>query len=243
MDLYQKLLADIPLSGLVHGAPPTSAMELIAVVFTILSVAGATKLKISQYPVGIIGTIFYSFVFLNAKLYSSLALNVYFTVIQLYGWWYWMYGARKPAVVDYDAGGAGVEVQAAFRTKPPIGDWPWKVVAVWGLVAVALSVLVGNTVARYLHGSSALLDAAILSASVLAQFLLDRKQIKSWFVWMVVNVLSIIVYSEQKLVVSGVLYAALLVNAVYGYWNWRKQMRAKGPPGLMVEVWDKGTRV
>lgn len=213
MQLYHWLLTPISLAWAMKGAPPTSWMEIIAVIFTILSVFAATKLKISQYPVGIIGTIFYSFVFLDAKLYSSLTLNIYFTVIQLYGWYFWMYGGKNDLHLT----------NGMILRPPPIGNWSWKVVGLWGLVASAISVGVGYLVARFLHGSNAFLDAAILALSVLAQFLLDRKQIKSWFVWMAVNVLSVIVYGGQKLVVSEVLYVALFFNAIYGYWNWLKE--------------------
>lgn len=211
VDLYHNMLAPIPLGGY----PPTSAMELLAVVFTALSVFGATRLKIAQYPVGMLATILYSCVFVDARLYSSVALNVYFTVIQIYGLYFWMFGGKSRTA----------EVGRLKLREPPIGDWPWRIVALWGAVAAVLSVLVGYAVARYLDGSSAFMDAAILALSVLAQFLLDRKQLKTWIFWGVVNVLSVVVYGiQQHLLVSGVLYAGLFVNAFVGYCHWRKKM-------------------
>jgi nicotinamide mononucleotide transporter len=235
MEFYQSLLAPIPLTMFAADAPPTSIMELLAVLFTALSVFGATRLKIAQYPVGILATVLYSFVFIDAKLYSSLALNVYFTIIQLYGLWFWTYGGRR-AIDD-------LHLSNGLKIRPPkIGDWSWKVVGLWGIAATAISAVVGYLVAKYLNGSSAFMDAGILAASVLAQFLLDRKQLKSWYIWMVVNVLSVIVYGfQQHLVVSGVLYAVLFVNAFIGLAHWKKEM-AKKPLGG-IEVWEKGTRV
>lgn len=233
MEFYHALLAPIALTMFSPDAPPTSIMELLAVVFTALSIFGATRLKIAQYPVGIIGTILYSFVFIDAKLFSSLALNVYFTVIQLYGMWYWMYGGD---IDTHFSNGAILKI-------PPIGNWKWKTVGIWAVGATAISALTGYLVAKYLNGSSAFLDAGILSASVLAQFLLDRKQLKSWIIWMVVDVLSIIVYGvQQHLLVSGILYVAALLNAFYGYAHWKKEMTKAPSPGG-IEVWEKGTRV
>ena len=235
MDLLASLLKPIPLTAIAAQAPPTSIMELLAVVFTVLSVFGATRLKIAQYPVGIIATVLYSFVFFDAKLYSSLALNIYFTVIQLYGWYFWMYGGRR-AVDD-------LHLSNGLKLRPPkIGNWPWKTVGLWAVVAAIISFIVGELVAKYLHGSSALLDAGILSASVLAQFLLDRKQLKSWYIWVVVNVLSIIVYGfQQHLLISGILYTALLLNAFYGLAHWKAAKKAEDAP-KGIEVWEKGTR-
>lgn len=210
-DLYHRLLAPVKLGSYA----PTSAMELLAVVFTALSVLGATRLKIAQYPVGILATILYSLVFVDAKLYSSLALNVYFTIIQLYGLYYWMFGGKsRTAAIGW-----------LKLREPLIGDWPWRVVALWGSLAAATSVLVGFVVSKYLHGSSAFMDAAILALSVLAQFLLDRKQLKSWIFWGVVNVLAVVVYGfQQRLLVSGILYTGLFINAFVGYFHWRKVM-------------------
>ncbi len=193
-------------------------MEILAVIFTAASVVGATRLKIAQYPVGILATILYSFVFVDAKLYSSLALNVYFTVIQLYGLYFWMFGGKVGTT----------DVGRLKLREPPIGDWPWRIVAFWGAMAAATSVLVGYAVAKYLNGSSAFMDAAILALSVLAQFLLDRKQLKSWIFWGLVNVLAVLVYGfQQHLLVSGFLYAGLFVNAFAGYFHWRKVMAAQ----------------
>lgn len=230
MELYQWLLA--PLFWFGKDNAPTSYMELLAVIFTIASVFGATRLKIAQYPVGIIATVLYSCVYLNAQLYSSLVLNVYFTAIQLYGLYFWMYGGKADPMKE----------QGLLTIKePPIGNWSWKVVAAWAFPAALISIAVGAFIAKFLQGSSAFADAAILSASVLAQFLLDRKQLKSWFVWMVVNVLSVYVYGfQQQLVVSGVLYAALFFNAIYGYLHWRAKYRQQAAG--TIEVWDKGAR-
>lgn len=217
MDLYHNLLAPIPIHILGGEYGATSWMEILAVLMTIGSVFGAVKLKIAQYPIGILATILYSFVFIDAKLYSSLALNIYFTVIQLYGWYFWSFGGTKVTS----------KATLALR-EPPIGNWSWMTIAPWGCAAIVASGITSYFVAKYLNGSSALLDAGILSASILAQFLLDRKQLKSWNIWMVCNVLSVTVYGfQQHLVVSGILYAVLLINAFYGLTVWKREYNAQ----------------
>ena len=190
----------------------TTPLELIAVILTIICVFGASRLKVMlQYPVGILGTICYFFVFKDAGLLSSAALQVYFTAIQLYGWWYWLYGAKT-------------EVSGrTIRHRPGIGNWNWSIVFGLGLVAIVVSTIISSIVNSFFDAQAVFWDSMILSLSVLAQFLLDRKQIKTWFVWGAVNVLSIYVYGiTQGLWVSGILYCALLVNVFYGYYNWNR---------------------
>lgn len=201
----------------------TTPLELIAVVLTILSVWGATQLKVSlQYAVGILATATFFFVFKNAGLISSAALQVYFTVIQLYGWWYWLYGAKQVARTD----ASGVIVESAKRVPPSIGNWSWASVGGVLFIATAISVPVSTIVNDMFNAKAVFWDTLILSFSVLAQFLLDRKQIKTWFVWGAVNVLSIYVYGfVAGLGVSGVLYAILLANVFLGYTTWKKASR------------------
>ena len=94
-------------------------IELLAGALTLASVLLAVRLKTALYPVGMAATVLYFVVFWHAKLYASAALQVYFTLVQVYGWWFWLRGAKGEA--------------------PPIGDWPWRTVALWGAAAAAFN--------------------------------------------------------------------------------------------------------
>jgi nicotinamide mononucleotide transporter len=179
-----------------------SPLELAANLLTIASVLLTVHLKRSLYPVGMVATALFFFVFWDAKLYASAGLQVYFTLIQLYGWWYWTRG---------DQG-----------REPPIRDWPWRTVLGLGLVAAAFTGLVSLALYRFTDARAPLLDTAILALSVLAQFLLDRKQMKNWAIWGLVDVLSIGVYAGQGLWLTAGLYVILFANVFYGWAVWRK---------------------
>lgn len=72
----------------------TNWLEVIASITFGISVILANFRHKILYPIGIIGTILFFFVFWFANLYSSAGLQVYFTFIQLYGWWFWMKGNK-----------------------------------------------------------------------------------------------------------------------------------------------------
>jgi nicotinamide mononucleotide transporter len=177
-------------------------LEVAANVLTLISVLLTVFVRVSLYPVGIAATALFFFVFWQAHLYASAGLQVYFTLIQLYGWWFWLRGDNGRA--------------------PAIGDWSWSFVALLALPAMLFTLAVSWALDRFTDAHSAFLDSAIFAASVLAQFLQDRKQMKSWAVWAVVDLLSVVVYLGQKLWLTSGLFALLLVNCAWGWAAWRQ---------------------
>lgn len=180
-------------------------VEATATALTLISVLLAARLKVALYPIGIAATALFFFVFLEAKLYASAALQVYFTAFQIYGWWFWLRGDRGRA--------------------PAVGDWPWRTIALLAIPTMALTAAISLALAVWTDAAAPLGDTAILALSVLAQFLLDRKQLKSWIVWAAVNILSIGVYSASGLGMTALLYLVLLANTVHGGLNWRAARR------------------
>ena len=203
MDILATLLAPMQLFGL--SWITTSWMELLATIFTVACVIMANFRLKSLYPVGIMGTILFFFVFWDAKLYSSAWLQVYFTLIQIYGWWFWL------------RGNAGNE--------PPIGNWSWNTVAVLLIPAAIITVMISMVLAGLTDAKLAFWDTAILVLSVLAQFLLDRKQQKHWVIWGVVNVIAVAVYSQQGLWLTTITYVVLFFNAFVGWKMWKDAQR------------------
>ena len=181
-----------------------SLLEIAAAALTLASVLLTSHLKKALYPVGLLATGLYALVFWNAQLYASAALQAYFVVIQVYGWWFWSRGDRG--------------------REPMIGTWGWRVVGLLLIPASILTLIVSMALARLTDAAVPLGDTAILALSVLAQFLLDRKQIRHWAVWAVTDVIAIAVYGGQGLWVTAGLYVLLLANVGYGWMRWRRAL-------------------
>ncbi len=181
-----------------------SLLEILANVLTLISVLLTVHLRKSLYPVGLVATVLFFFVFWQARLYASAGLQIYFTVVQLYGWWFWSRGNHGK--------------------EPPVGDWPWRVVAPWALVALVLTGVIAFGLYRFTDAHMPWGDTAILALSILAQFLLDRKQIKNWTVWGAVDILSVYVYASQHLWLTAGLYVILFANVIYGWLTWRREL-------------------
>lgn len=192
-----------------------SPLEIAATILTLASVLLAVKRRIVQYPVGIVGAVLFFFVFQQARLYSSAALQLVFIAVQVYGWWFWLRGDR----------GGRPRITGLLPSPLPAAA----LAAVITLSVGAAAASLGAISSRVTGAEMAAPDAAIFGASVLAQFLLGRKKLETWVVWALVDAVAIPVYAAQGLGITAVLYAGLLFNTGWGYFEWRKEMRGLGP--------------
>jgi nicotinamide mononucleotide transporter len=181
-------------------------LEIFATIFTVACVLLANVRSTWQYPIGIIGTTLFFFLFWQIGLYSSAVLQILFCAVQIYGWWFWLKGdnGNKPKIKAFDfyKWGAGALIGTLF-----------------------LGAGIGHLVGTFSGAAMPTMDAQILSFSLLAQFMLDRKIKENWLVWAIVNAVSVYVYASQGLMITTVLYAGLFINAFVGYFLWNKEYK------------------
>ncbi len=180
-------------------------IEIAAALLGVVNVALVVRRSIWNYPFAIAMVALYFFVFVDAKLYSDALLQIFFLVINLYGWWNWSRSTR----VD-----AGVAVE---RLRPG-QRWAW-------LAGTAAASLVwGLGMARFTDAAAPFADATIAGLSVSAQILQSLRKFESWLLWVVVDVLAIGLFLYRGLHVTAALYALFLVLAVGGLVAWRRKL-------------------
>lgn len=182
----------------------TDPLEIAATALTLACVVLAVKRSLWQFPTGILGTGLGFFVFWNAQFYSSAVLQPIFILIQIYGWWFWVRGNNA--------------------TAPPIRTTPPAIVIGGMLAALAIALMGASALKIWTDAAMAHADAAILALSIFAQVLLSLKRIENWFVWVVINALSVFVYASGGLWLYTALYAFFFFNAFWGWWEWRKEL-------------------
>jgi nicotinamide mononucleotide transporter len=181
-------------------------MELAAAALGVVNVALVVRRSVWNYPFGIAMVALYFFVFLEARLYSDALLQIFFLVVQLYGWRVWV---RSPKA----DGGVAVERMA------PRGR------LLWLAGAAAASALWGLGMASFTNAAAPYADAAIAGFSVSAQMLQSLRRVESWVLWIGVDVLAIAVYLSRGLEVTAGLYALFLVMSCVGLWSWWRRLR------------------
>ena len=184
-----------------------TTVEIIAVAFGLACVWLTIRQNIWCWPTGLVMVLLYIAIFYQARLYSDMLLQVVYVFLQIYGWHYWLHGGR-----DVHAGAAVIS-----RLSAPA-------VTAWMFVAVVSIAALGFTMDRYTDADLAYWDATTTVLSLIAQWLLGRKVLESWALWIAVDVLSIGIYSVKELYLSAGLYAVFLVLATLGFIAWSRAM-------------------
>jgi nicotinamide mononucleotide transporter len=183
-------------------------IELIAALFGLTSVWLCVRRNIWNWPVGLVQVVLYAWVFFGARLYADFGLQLIYIVLQLYGWYHWLRGGQRDATHEL-----------------PVTRWPVQIAVVWLVIAAFATAVEGFLLRRYTNAAFPYWDGAIAVLSLLATYLLARKVLENWLIWITVDVLGIGVYFAKDLYVTAGLYAVFLCMATAGWFAWRKNWR------------------
>jgi nicotinamide mononucleotide transporter len=180
-------------------------LENVAVAFGLASVYLSTREKISSWPTAIVNVGIFFFVFWKAKLYADAVLQIVYLVLSVYGWYEWLFGGEKKS---------RLQVSRARAI-----DW-----MVLVPLAVVFAVALGFFLARHTDSPVPYLDASLTAASLVAQWMMTRKQLENWMVWIVADIVYVPTFLARHLPSTAVQYAVFLVLAVMGHISWRKSL-------------------
>jgi nicotinamide mononucleotide transporter len=187
-----------------HGS---SCLEAVAVIFGIISVYLSTRENIWSWPTALINVALFSALFLKSGLYSDTGLQVVYFVLSLYGWYEWLYG------------GAGHTAIRVTRTSR-------KTWAVLGGIGVVVWALLGTITSRLPGTALPYVDAATTTISLLAQWMMTRKLIENWLIWIAVDVVYVGMFIYKGLYLTSFNYGIYLILAVMGYIAWKRSLVA-----------------
>ena len=186
-------------------------LETLAAVLGLANIVLLVRRSIWNYPFGIAMVALYAHLFFREKLYSDALLQVFFLVIQIYGWWAW-----------WRAGGVEHKVEVMRLTGPARIAW----------IAVIALLSLGWGTMMHLHTDAFApwWDATILVSSIAAQILLARRMIENWVLWILIDIASIPLYLIKHLPNTAVLYFVFLVMCVFGLRQWARAERGDVAP-------------
>lgn len=183
-----------------------SFVELFAALTGFIAIYFQIKAKPIYWPVSIINVLLYMFVFFRAKLYAEISLQVYYFAMSIYGWIFWAKTNDSP--------------QAA------ISRCSLKLLIILFIVFLILWAGMAYLLKNYTNTDVPYIDSFITSLSFIATYLLARKKIENWLIWIFVDAISIGLYYYKGLYLTILLFTALTILAIIGYLNWRKKLYA-----------------
>ncbi len=188
-----------------------TAIEILATILGLTNVYLIIRRNIWNYPFGLAMVVLYAKIFYDYKLYSDALLQIYYVGIQLYGWWYWLRGRQPDGLITV--------ARLADRHRA----------LVLGIIVVGAAGL-GWIMASKTDASVPYWDATTTVMSLMAQFLLSRRYLENWVLWIAVDVLSIGIYTYKELYLTAGLYAVFLGMASWGLMAWLRAERQQAGP-------------
>ena len=189
---------------------------LIASLTGMLCVILTTKGKISNFYWGLINILAYSYVAWQSKYFGDVGLNMLFFLPMTFpGIYYWKKNYSR--------------VNASERVL--VKSLKWRDKIIWFSVSLAALYIFGIFL-KFIHGTLPFVDSTTTIFSIVATILLTKRYSDQWFYWIMVDVWSIVMWvyiflRDGNQVSMLVMWSAFLVNALYGYYNWRKLERSQ----------------
>jgi nicotinamide mononucleotide transporter len=185
---------------------PTTWLEITAVVLSLLMVGCNIREIHWGWPLAIASSLMYFALFWRSRLYGDAALQIFFAVVALWGWFQWLRGTS--------ADGASLHVARLTRLG-----------LVWTVAACALLwPLTGLFLKNFTDTDVPWWDAFPTASSLVGQFLLGRKYLENWGVWIAVNLVSVGLFGYKGLWLTVALYGVFIALSVLGWRVWRRQL-------------------
>jgi nicotinamide mononucleotide transporter len=183
---------------------PMTWIEIVAFAISLWMVGCEMRVHPLAWPLAMASSLLYALLFADSKLYGEASLQLFFVAMSLWGWWQWLRGRAAD-------GGAMVVHRLTRRA------------AVVALALTALAwPLAGWLLSRYTDSDVPWLDALPTVGSVLGTWLLGRKFIENWWVWIAVNAFSVALFGYKHLWLTVTLYALFTGLSWAGWRAWRR---------------------
>ena len=207
------------LHAFIDGMKETTPLEYIAVFFGIASVWYSRKENILVYPIGLINTIIYIYISFKGSLLGEAGVNLYYTIMSIYGWILWTRKDRQQHHV----------VVITWSNKK---EWINELLffaAFYVAIFAALTYLKKD----FAPGAIPWADAFASATAFTGMWLMAKKKVESWYWWIATNIASIPLYFVKHYVFTSVYYVVLLIMAVWGLVEW---MRRANEENLKKEI-------
>ncbi|TFY97140.1 nicotinamide riboside transporter PnuC [Ramlibacter humi] len=187
---------------------PVSWLELAGVVISLVMVACNIREVHWGWPLAIVASLMYFAIFWRSKLYGDAGLQLFFATVAFWGWWQWLRGHRAD----------GHELHVALLTP--------KQRFLTLLAGALLWPLTGLFLLRFTDTDVPWWDAFPTAWSLVGQYLLGRKYLENWVVWILVDVVGVGLFAYKGLWFTAALYAVFVVMCVAGLREWLRRLRA-----------------
>ena len=188
-----------------------SPLEIFAVVISVIGVSLTVLRNMWCWFFNLIAFVLYAYLFYEYQLYGETILQFFFMGINIYGFYFWL----KAKQIDHDISIVPISPQQVILQ----------------MIAAAVGGLIfGLTLKHFTDASLPILDAQLAAFSLLATYWTSRKHIATWVLWVFVDIVYVGMFYYKALFLTAGLYAAFVVLAAFGWWQWTKIWQKQNLP-------------
>lgn len=183
-----------------------SGVEIAGFIFGVIGVWLTLRENVWCFPIGLANVILSLYLFYQQKLYADSLQQFVYIILLGYGWFKWWRGndTDKKLVVSTSNSSLLFICAGAF---------------------IACTLLLGVLLSKFTDATFPWLDSTATSLSFVAQWMIAKKKIENWLIWIVVNIMYIGIYLYKDLWLYSVLFFIYLLLAISGYLKWRKSLK------------------
>ena len=184
----------------------TNWVEIIGVILSLIYIYLSIEQKVSLWIFGFLSSALYIVVFFQTKFYADMSLQFYYLVISVYGWFSWKKGSQD----------SGQELPATKTSN--------RLILQLGLSSVVIYFIYYLVLAKFTDSTIPKADSLVGMLSVVGTWMLARKLIENWLVWIVADGIATGLFIYKGLYPTSILFFIYTVMAVVGYLQWKKQL-------------------
>ena len=184
--------------------------ELLGAILGIIYIRFSIKQNILTWPTGLLTSILYILVFFNSRLYAAMGLQVYYVAISLYGWYYWLKGKKEDN-----------------KSLLPVQNVNRRLWVKIGMGSLLIYFAILYILIKFSDSDVPFMDSLTTSLSIVATWMLAKKYIENWIIWIFVDFVSIGLYIYKNLWPTVLLFTVYTIMAFFGYIEWNKDLKVK----------------
>ncbi len=184
----------------------TNWIEIVGALFSLIYLYLSIKQKISLWVFGFLASAFYIVVFFQTKFYADMSLQFYYLIISIYGWFSWRNGKNN----------SSDELPTTQLSKSLFLKIILATILIYFVYYIILARFTDSTIPKS--------DSLVGAFSVIATWMLAKKLIENWLVWIIADSLCIGLYIYKGLIPTAILFSIYTVMALVGYLQWKKTL-------------------
>lgn len=204
------------------------ALEIAGTLIGLLYLWLEYRASIYLWIAGIVMPAVYIFVYYEAGLYADFGINIYYLGAAVYGWVMWRYGAflrrtilRRKSCAPQRGEDKRTKGQ---KTELPITHIPKHYLSPLAAIFVVAFVGIARILIEFTDSNVPWLDSFTTALSIIGMWMLARKYVEQWWVWIAVDAVSASLYIYKELHFTATLYALYTIIAIFGYFKWKRMM-------------------